>query len=239
MTPLLRTILGNRPVRRFSPYIFGILIIVLTLHPYVLQVTLHSVWLPYVEGVMNLFIVAFGALTYYLYERERRTSELRLLEASKYIGAMNRKLPLIHQITTDIVSGKITTAKQKTEAFQKLISIAFGSIAQSKRGLLRFVDTKNGRTVKEFLYALGDEQPARTFSVGNKELLAAVSGEPQTTTHGLIIATSDCVAKVRAFLVIPDVRGRLKKDIDILQAIVDQAQLLSRYVFSDIARQYV
>lgn len=240
MTPLFQTILGDKPVRRFSPYIFGVLVVSLTLHPYVLQVTLHSTWLPYVEGTMNLLIVAFGVLTYYLYERERRASELQFLEASKYIGVVNRKLPLLRQITTDVVSGKIMTAKQKTEAFQKLIGIAFGSIAKSDRGLLRFVDTKTGRTVKEFHYVLGGEQSNHTFSIGNKELLATTSKRPKTAKHRLIVATSDCVAKVRAFLVIPDIRGRFKEDIDILQAIVDQAQMLSRYVFlfSDIERQY-
>lgn len=238
MTPTLRAIFGERPVRRFSPYIFGVLVIGLTLHPYVLQMTLHSAWLPYVEGVVNLLIVAFGALVYYLYERERRVSESRLLEASKYIGAVNRKLPILKEITTDLLAGDMTSAKQKAKVFQKLVGLAAVTIAKSDRGLMRFIDIETGRTVKEFRYALKSGHVSAAESIGNKELLACETQaykRQNPSPNRLVIATSDRAAPIRAFLVIHNVRERIAGEIHTLQAIVDQGQLLWRYLFDDIS----
>jgi hypothetical protein len=129
------------------------------------------------------------------------------------------------------VSGNIDTAKQKSKTFQKLIGIASVSVAKSDRGLLRFVDIETGRTVKEFMFILGDEQSYNVLTIGNKELLAVANGARHTSTEPLIVATSDCTAKVKAFLVIPNVHERISEDIPIIQAIVDQGQMLYRYLF--------
>ncbi|GEM_PF-3794268 len=241
MKSILRIILGDRPVRRFFPYVFGFLVVSLTLHPYVLQATLHSVWLPYVEGAMNLFIVSLGVLIYYLYERERHTSESRFLETSKYIGVVNRKLPLLQNITTDLLLERVATAKQKTKAFRDLLGIACGTIAKSERGLLRFVETDTGRTVKEFQYYLGDTQSGTAVTIGNKELLHRDSLRQRIAQAGnmhLVVATSDREATIRAFLVIPNARKDISENIPILQAIVDQGQILSGYVFRYYSKSY-
>lgn len=240
MNAFINTIFGDRPIRRFAPYIYGVLIVGLFFHPH-FSAHVGATLRPYIEGITNVLIVGLGIFTYYIYKREQREFEQRFLETSTYIGAMNRKLPLLQQITTNLLSGDMQTTKQITAVFQDLIGIASKTIAQSDCGLMRFVEIGSGRTVKEFWYTLGDARPDTPITIGNKELLDCKdSGNTivSASAERLILATSDRAAPVRAFLVIPNVRDEIEKDIPILQSIVDQGQLLSRYVFNDTPKQH-
>ena len=240
MNALFNTILGDRPVRRIAPYIYAVLIVGLFFHPH-FSAHIAPFWKPYVEGLTNLIIVGLGIFTYYIYNHEQREFERRFLETSAYIAVVNRKLPLLQEITTGLLSGDIKTAKQITVVFQNLVGIASKTIAQSDCGLMRFVEIGTGRTVKEFWYTLGNTRSDVPFTVGNKELLLCGTSAHTTASVSatrLILAASDRATPVRAFLVIPNVREGVEKDISILQSIVDQGQLLSRYVFNDTSKQY-
>lgn len=240
MKKFINAVLGERPIRRLAPYIYGVLIVGLFFHPHFSTHIIPS-WKPFVEGLTNLIIVGLGVFTYYMYKREQSEFELRFLETSVYIGAMNRRLPILQQITTDLVSSDIKTAKQITKVFQKLVGIASKTIAKSDCGLMRFVEIETGRTVKEFWYILGDKRSDAPVSIGNKELLLCVAAAHKTvnvSAKRLVIAASNRTAAVRAFLIIPNVREEIEKDIPILQSIVDQGQLLARYVFGDLSKNY-
>lgn len=227
----------DQPVRRFAPYIYGALIIGLFVHPH-FSAHIDGVWRPYAEGLGNMVIIGIGLATYYIYKWEQRDCVQKFVETSTHVGAMNRKLPILQQITTDLVSGNVTTAKQKAQLFQQLIGIASVTVAHSDRGLMRFIDTATGRTVKEFSYVLADTQPEGMHGIGNKDLLAAESGVPRTTAGCLIITASDRTAPLRAFLVIPNAQDNMADSAPILQAIVDQGQVLFRYFFGNSLRHY-
>lgn len=241
MLSSIRLFLGEKPIRRLAPYIYTVLIVGLFFHPH-FSAHIGFELKPYVEGFTNLFIVGLGILTYYIYRREQREFERRFLETSAYIGAMNRKLPLLQNITTDFLKEGVTTAKQKANIFQELIGIACGTVAKSDRGLLRFVEVGTGRTVKEFTFSLPNQnKETDTVTIGNKELLSHDS-LPQSALqaqHRLIIAASDCAAAIRAFLVIPSPHKEMYEHVSILQAIVDQGQILSRYIYGDFSKNYV
>jgi len=235
----ISTLLGERPIRRLAPYIYAVLIVGLFLHPH-FSAHIGPELRPYVEGITNALIVGLGIATYYIYRREQREFGQRFLETSTYIGTMNRKLSLLQNITTDLLSESATTAKQKTKIFQELLGIACGTIAKSDRGLLRFIEIDTGRTVKEFQYSLANERPDPSLTIGNKELLRCDS--LQQTAHAghthLIIAASDRAAAIRAFLVIPAVRKEIFENTSMLQAIADQGQILSGYLFGDLSKNY-
>lgn len=240
MQDFLSTFLGNRPIRRIAPYIYAVLIAGLFFHPH-FSAHIGPTWKPYVEGLTNMLIVGLGILTYYIYKREQQEFGQRFLETSTYIGSINRRLPILQNITTDLLSRSATTAKQKTKLFQELVGIACGTIAKSEQGLLRFIEVETGRTVKEFQYILGDKKPDTAINIGNKELLLC-SSLPQKMAHvpdaRLIIASSDQAAEIRAFLIIPNARKEISEHISTLRAIVDQGQILSRYLFDDLSKKY-
>ncbi|MHB1086565.1 MAG: hypothetical protein ACYCZ0_02345, partial [Minisyncoccota bacterium] len=174
------------------------------------------------------------------YVREQREFERRFFETSAYIGTMNRRLPILQQITTDLLSGDIKTRKQIRGVFQNLVAIAAKTIANSDRGLMRFVEISTGRTVQEFWFNLGDTQPGTPVVVGNKELLlyaASVNRMSAISARCLVLVASDRSAAVRAFLVIPGARKGIGNDIPILQSVVDQGQLLAHYLFGNIQKQ--
>lgn len=227
-------------MQRIAPYIYAILIVGLFFHPH-FSAHVGPELKPFVEGLTNLVIVGLGILTYYIYKREQREFGERFLETSTYIGAMNRRLPILQNITTDLISGGTVTAKQKAKLFQELIGIACATLAKSDAGLLRFVETATGRTVKEFWYTLGNKKADSIVLVGNKVLLRYGSSPKRAamTENGyLIVSASDIAAPVRAFLVIPCSRKEISELIPMLRAVVDQGQLLSRYVFGDFSKSY-
>lgn len=239
MSIFFKAILSDRPIRRLAPYVYTVLIVGLFFHPH-FSAHIGPEWKPYIEGLANLIIVGIGILTFYIYMREQREFEHRFLETSTYIGAMNRKLPLLQNITTDLLSNGFTTAKQKNGAFEALLSLACSTVAQSHRGLLRFVEVGTGRTVKEFQYSLEDQRPDSAVTIGNKELLLCDSSSTRVTRTALhlVIAATDRGTSIRAFLVIPDARKETAEHISILRSIVDQGQLFLEYVFRDLSKSY-
>lgn len=239
MATFVSTFLGDRPVRRLAPYIYAVLVALLFFHPH-FSAHIGPELKPYIEGLTNLSIFGLGVLTYYIYKREQREFERRFLETSTYIGAMNRKLPLLQNITTDLLLNGLATAKQKSRVFEELVGLACGTVAKSEQGLLRFVEVGTGRTVKEFHYELGNKHPHSAVAVGNRDLLLSVaSGKTAHVSPArLVIAASDGVAAMRVFLVVPNPSSGISEHISTLQAIVDQGQILSRYVFDGFSKKY-
>lgn len=239
MNKVAYTLLGERPVRRLAPYVYGVLVVGLFFHPH-FSSHVSAQFKPFVEGFTNLIIVGFGVLTYYIYNREQKEFEQRSLETSVYIGAVNRKLPLLQNITTDLLSNGVTTTKQKNKIFNNLVGLACGTVARNDQGLLRFVEVATGRTVKEFRYSLGDERQGNAFSIGNKELLGCDASPKRyaQVARYLVIAATDRAAAIRAFLVVPNMGKEIPENVSILRAIADQAQVLLVYAYGDLSKSY-
>ncbi len=190
---------------------------------------------PYAVSLFNAFIVGLGILIYYVNTREieHKDSELKsttqkLVDSFKYIGSLNRHLPLLSQASTDLISGNHQFKRGKKRIFDKLLSLAVVTLAKADWGLLRFIKVSGTKTVKEFTYIM-DEKIVVASHISNRELLLQKSGLNRYKEY-VSIRTSDTAADVQAFLVMP--HRELKEQEPLLLAVIDQAQLFYKYVFA-------
>lgn len=202
---------------------------------------------PYVESLVMLFIfglayAAYRLNTYELHKRNERArtledhleiSEKRMIESLQYIGSINRKLPLLKNISSDLLQNNQPTKSGRKSIFAALLSTAIVSIAQARSGIFRFVEVTTGKTRKEFIFALENADSAAP-KVGNRELLThrAVVGALQQVGDYYVISASDKAAPVQGFLILSRVEMVAWVEYPILQAITDQAQLFYKYVFA-------
>lgn len=214
--------------------IYLILFAALLLHPHFAK-HIGPVPKPYVESVLNVAIIGLGFLTYYRHQRELarqgealRFSEAKLLESFKYIGLVNRQLPLLQQVSTDLIGNNIGAKQGKKTVFENLLAIAVVSIGKKKWGILRFIAADGYKTVKEFMHT--HNKAPLASRIGNRELVR----EAGITQDFHIIRTSDQAAPVKAYLILPRGSGAagLANEYPVLQAITDQAQLFFKYLYA-------
>src|SRR3989344_390291 len=221
--------------------IYALLFVALVLHPHFVD-HIGPIARPYAQSLVILLLSGIAYAVYRLHQREiqksrilqegLRISEEKMVEAFTYLGSVNRRLPLLKQVSTDLLTESKTTKRGKKTVFDNLLAVAVNSIAQSHFGLLRFIEVNTGRTVKEFWHA--DREDASPLQrVGNRELLALREQAPNRKgTSGFnVVPTSDKEATVQGFLVLPLQNGGLKDQYSFLQALVDQSQLLYKYLF--------
>ena len=196
----------------------------------------------YVESIVTLLIIGLAYFAYHLHRREliRRElkrielesalglSEQKLIEAFHYIGFVNRRLPLLKNLSSDLLARSKFSRQDRKTIIHRLLAVATNSIAKVGWGILRFVDVTSGRTTKEFFYQ-ADKDALVIPSISNKGLL-----ETSANTNGgmvYVVPTSDREAEVRGFLVLPESAEVVHNEHPVLQTIVDQAQLFYRYLF--------
>ena len=219
--------------------VYLILFAALLLHPHFAK-HIGPVPKPYVESVLNIAIIGLGLLTYYLHQRELarqkqslKASEAKLLESFKYIGFVNRQLPLLQQVSTDLLANNTVAKQGKKTVFDILLAIAVVSIAKKKWGVLRFIAADSCKTVKEFIHTHNKALIASRIS--NRELVREAGQNNLTATQDFyIIHTSDQAAAVKAYLILPRGAGAagLANEYSVLQAITNQAQLFFKYLYA-------
>ncbi|MBI2050973.1 MAG: hypothetical protein HYT31_04165 [Parcubacteria group bacterium] len=218
--------------------IYLILFAALLLHPHLIE-HIGPISKPYVESILNVVIIGLGLLTYYLHQRRLarqekalNISKAKLLESFKYIGLVNRQLPLLRQVSTDLMANNNGAKQGKKTVFDNLLAIAVVSIAKKKWGVLRFIAVDSYQTVKEFIHTHNKALVASRIS--NRELVVA-SGQSNfaTAQDFYSIHTSDQAAVVKAYLIFPRGSGAedLANEYSVLQAITDQAQLFFKYLY--------
>ncbi len=218
--------------------IYLILFAALLLHPHFVK-HIGPVPKPYVESVLNVVIIGLGLLTHYLHQRELErqakalnVSKAKLLESFKYIGLVNRQLPLLRQVSTDLMANNTGVKPGKKTVFDNLLAIAVISIAKKRWGILRFIAVDSYRTVKEFIH-IHNKAPLNV-RISNRELVMGAGQNNFTTAQDFyIIHTSDQAALVKAYLVLPHESNDagLANEYSVLQAITDQAQLFFKYLY--------
>ncbi|MFA5991750.1 MAG: hypothetical protein WC794_05915 [Candidatus Doudnabacteria bacterium] len=224
---------------RLTKFIYIILFLILLLHPHLLPD--HVGFLPkaYAETIITLFIFGAGFLLYQLHkrdlakkERELKSSSEKLADAFKYIGTVNRRLPLLKSLTTDLLASSKLSKKEKLKIFQDLLATALVSVAKVNWGLLRFIDTDSGKTVKEFIFTTKEYVVVQN-SIGNKELLQSrqQSSSIKSSSNLFIIPTTEQEAIIQGHLVFPKPAESLEDERWVLQAITDQAQLFFKYLY--------
>lgn len=188
---------------------------------------------------LGIFLCALIVYSLHQWETKRRDQEHRQLQDEKtvlgqelndsfqYIASINRKLPLIHELTSGLVKHRKATHNEKKDALQQLLILATISLTKTPWGLFRFVDTKQGRTMKEFFYGdkiIDQEIP----NVGNKHLLSDVDTNKEDGVQ--FIPSSDTEFPYRCVFIFP--HSSSVYDRSLVQAVVDQAQLFYTYLYS-------
>lgn len=222
-----------------TKFIYALLFLILLIHPHLLPD--HIGFLPkaYAETTITLFIFGIGSLLYRLHkrdlakkERELKSSSEKLADAFKYIGTVNRRLPMLKSLTTDLLANSKLSKKEKLKIFQDLLATALVSVAKVNWGLMRFIDTDSGKTVKEFIFTTQEYVMIKN-GIGNKELLQSRQ-QPvtiKTASDLFIIPTTEQEAVIQGYLVFPKPANSLEDERWILQAITDQAQLFFKYLY--------
>lgn len=222
--------------------IYAFLFIALVAQPHVVD---HVSFVPkaYVESIVTLVIMGLAYGTYHLHRRElaRRElkhkelegalglSEQKLIDAFQYIGLVNRRLPLLKNLSSDLLAQSKYSRQDKKTVIYRLLAVATSSIAKVPWGLLRFIDVASQRTTKEFFYQ-ADKNNLAIPKISNKELVQAPTLNSRRTMY--VVPTSDREAEVRGFLVVPKPTEDIRNEHPILQVIIDQAQLFYKYLHS-------
>jgi len=162
-------------------------------------------------------------------EKKLNISIEKLNESFRYIGMVNRRLPLLKNLTTELLSK--SNGKDRI-IFEELLAIAVSTIAKSDWGMFRFVTTGTQKTVREFCYTRQNYILLKT-KIGNKDLLEMVNNRQNSKEMGdlFVLNTADNKADVQCFLIFPKGENDIKTEFSILQAIVDQAQLFYKYLY--------
>lgn len=199
----------------------------------------------YVEWIGMLVIFGIAYLTYLFNQRElhkqkRKVYELeqrlqisgeKLLDSFKYIGAVNRKLPLFKNLSSDLLNKERFTRKYKQNILESLLSTAVTSVAKAERGMFRFVEIAKLRTTKE-IFISNKYNILSTQRIGNKDLIACLADNNNIKKIGdfYIVPASDRIAPIQNFLIFVRPDTNFEGEYFTLQAITDQAQLFYKYL---------
>jgi hypothetical protein len=227
--------------------IFALLIIALVVQHELIMSGLYNIPEEYIESALTVFILLIAYFTYRLYKKELQEKEIekkklednlkstdeKLLESFKYIGLVNVRLPLVKNITTDLLKNHSPREKNKKEIINQLLSMATTSIAKVEWGIFRFIDTQSKTTVKEFVYNPSGNSSLNKH-IPNSELLLTHEKNLNFNTleNFSIIHTSDQETQIQCFFIFPKNQSTPTEELPLLLAITDQAQLFFKYLYS-------
>ena len=227
--------------------IYGILFITLIVHPHINTGHFFPIAPSYVQSLINLFLVVIGVGIYFFHQRDIRRKETekkqveqeldissqKLVDAFKYIGRANRRLPLLKNLTSDLLARHKPNKKAKKNILDGLLNTAVVSIAKTDWGMFRFLNITNENIIKEVVYTEKNYTLLKT-QISNKELLELrqKSNRVKKINDLHILVTSDYKTDVPCFIILPG--SKLSgSDESVLQAIVDQAQLFYQYLYNN------
>lgn len=220
--------------------IYALLFLALLAQPHVLQGHVFFLSSAWAQSAATLLILVAAAATYVLHHaalrradrraaalhREKQLANEKLLDSFRYIGTVNRRLPLLQEVTSDVLRASTPTSRGKRAALSRLLALAVTTTARASWGHLRFVDRVSGRTLGELSLARPGSALPRA-PIGNGELLASSSSPGPASEHRAfaVWTSSDQWARHQTFLILgPHVGETL--DTRTLQAVLDQAHVL-------------
>ena len=197
--------------------------------------------------MFNLLLILAGYIIFLLYKRDIKFKEkekkdleeklqlsaAKLNDAFKYIGLVNRRLPLLQDITSGLMIKSGLTKNGKKAILNDLLSTAVISVAKTDWGLFRFIDQKNKKTIKEFSFTQRNYLLLKT-KISNEKLLNIASSQGNYYKLGKFhfFVTSDRSSDIICFLILPVSQGSLINDTySVMQNITDQAQLFYKYLY--------
>lgn len=225
---------------------YAVLIFVLLLEPHIIRGHFFPNASPYVDNVVTVVVFLLGLFVYLVHrhdlqKKERENQELtkklqegqeKLLDSLRYLGFVNRRLPLLKNMTSDILGSFKDSERDKKRIFEQLLNTIVVSIVDADWGVLRFVHQSKRRTLKEFLFTKTDLAP--TIHIGNNGLLDVWNRKnTYATENGYLLLTSSNISNPEiCFLILPKIENLPEESLVVLQAIIDQAHLLYRYAYS-------
>lgn len=227
---------------------FFILFLVILVEPHFITGHVFSLPEEYAESIASLLVFGLAYGVYALHrrdakrreeqvrqlKREERISQEKLIDAFEYIGVVNRRLPLLQKLTSDLLANEKGNDRARKDVFQRLLALAVTSVAKAEWGMFRFVESGREQTVKEFTYTSRHFLLLKT-SVSNRELIKTREQKKNVREMGElgVIPTTDQEMAVQGYFVFPKVKDAdLGDEVGVLQAIVDQAQLLYKYLYT-------
>lgn len=223
----------------FIKIIYTLLFISLLVQPHIIKTHISFLTSAYSQTISTVIIFLIAYFTYTFSRREIRKKEAKLsimdqklLDSFKYIGIVNRRLPLLKNLTSNLLEKNKISKQEKKQIFQNLLATAVVSIAKVNWGFIRFIDTTSQKTAKEFIF-INKNYIVLQKRIGNRELLDAK--KQPTTVKELdnlwIIPTTEREAVIQGYLVFSKPSEPLDDERFIFQAIVDQAQLFYKYLY--------
>lgn len=195
----------------------------------------------------NFALILIACLFYYLHqkdikrkEREKKVIEekleisaKRLIESFEYIGLVNRRLPLLEEVTTKVLSKSSDTRQSKKYIFQTLLATAVNSITKVDWGIFRFIKVDEQKTIKEVSYTK-DNYVLFTTNISNYQLVQMRESRNRVKRIGKLncIYSSDYNSPIQCILILPEVAKELDTEIAVLQSITDQAKLFYKYFYT-------
>ncbi len=235
---------------QFTKIIYILLATLIVLMPHLGIGHFVSIPEPYAQSLVTVLLLAIAYSVYLLHLRDIRKkneekkklenefsfSGKKLNEAYQYIGSVNRKLSLLHNVSTVLLNMTKNTTKGQRAIFEELLATAVTTLSHSSFGIFRFIQVENGRTEKEFTHTTRGYILLKS-NISNKELLQISQASSRITEMNnlYVISTSDRDASIQCFLMLAKGENDINTEISTLQAVVDQAQLFYKY-FSEIPR---
>jgi len=202
--------------------LFGILGLLVVMTPHIIE---GHFFVPE-KSAESLFLfveMTIGYLFYRFYlrkmenmEDEKTQAEKRLVYSYKYIGETNNIIEIFKRFGRLFLQGN--SEIKKGEIFDNLLSNIIVSVAKSRKGFLRFIDIKNGRTLKEFYFSKSGEN--MKTKVSN---LAILENGKYDKSDILIIESDYRDTGICCILCIQKTK---KVDIELVKSLLNQTHLL-------------
>ena len=216
---------------RFTKTIYLLLLILLIAQPHF--ITGHVFFIPQVfaQSLANVLLIGIAYGVYRMHrkdiERKQREKEQmeqalelsssQLSDAYRYIGSINRRLPLLKAVTTGLLAQPKRYKNGKRLIFEELLATAVVSLARAPWGVFRFIDTNTGRTEREFIHTAKNYLLLKT-TISNKKLLNMNESQQLEKIDGLhILSTSDYETAVRCFFVFAEGENDIENEIRVLE----------------------
>jgi hypothetical protein len=226
-------------------FIYGFLFIALILQPHLIQGHVKGINQAFAQSFSTIIILGIASGVYWLHkkdiDRREKARQLalekleistdKLNDAFQYIGIANHQLPLLNKLTTKLLSRTNGNKKDRKEIFQELLATAVVSLSKAEWGVFRFVNMTTGQTIKEFIFTT--EEKNTHISIGNHALINLVNSEERIKRldNYYVISTIHKDASVQCHYIFSSDKLSSQENESILQNIVDQTQLLYKYLY--------
>lgn len=229
-----------------SKFLYVLLFVIFIIYPHFIKGHILFVPQAFVESLVNIILLIFLYVLYIMHSNDIKNknneksliesklgkTSSELIESFNYIAKLNRRMPLISEITSNLIKNNSLNVDDKKNILNNLLATATVSVAKVDWGIFRFIDTTSTKTIKEFrLKEINNIELNNKIS--NREIINRNSNknQPKVFDDYCIVRSSDKVEKVQCFLFLPKSQHYTSDVFSLLQNIVDQGQLFYQYLY--------